>query len=163
MINANRGDRGNEGVNHVRGVETSSQAGLQNPGVSSATMKPKKSDGGRELKKRRRPVVGRFVPGLDGVIHLLQQSIELFIRNLGTGNSQPFVKSKQVWRSVPGRAMAGRPQDAVEHCNHGALPVGAGDMDDARSVVRVFQRVQDCPNRLQPKHDAFGTAGIKVV
>jgi len=66
-------------------------------------------------------------------------------------------------RNVEARAQARRAQDAFEQRTSGALAVRAGDVDEARGVLRPVQGVEQRANTLQAEFDGleFVAEGIE--
>ena len=132
--------------NDVGGVQPPAETDLDHDEVTAGLRKPKKADGGHQLKLGR--MLRKRVRRSE---HALREAVK---RRIGDGRAvhlKALVEAVEVRRGEQSRAVSCRRENGGEHRGGRALAVRAGDVDEFEGFFGVSQRGEQSAGALQPR------------
>ena len=181
MIVLDVGDDTDQGRNDISGIQPSAQTGFPDHQVALLLGEVAQGHNGHDLKEggvlgsrilpqiRGRRVTGRLPPPfLQQRLHLGDEPPYIARGDRVTVDLDALTKGDQVRRGEQADAQARRPIDALQHRAGRALPVGAGDVDEAQPLLRVagqrgeLERVGQAELRAKPAEAIQESDGVSV-
>ena len=145
VVLADRGDRGDLGLDHVRAVEPTAQAGLDDRDVDLLLGEVLERDGRQDVEVRRHRLELRATIGSTSRTRRAKSAV----RDHLAVDLDPLADVDQVRAGVEPDLVAGGLEHRRDHRASAALALGAGDVDGLELLVRVAQLLEQGPHAIE--------------
>ena len=144
VIECDPGDRDGFGLDDVRAVEPSTEAGLDDRDIHGFIREMHERERGHDLEER-----GFEIEPLGDFRDLLHQNDESRVRNHLAVDADSFAKVGEMWRTVGAHGIPALVKHGADHGRGGTLADGSGDVNRTNLLVRITQGGQKSAHSIQ--------------
>ncbi|OHB74280.1 MAG: hypothetical protein A2Z34_03640 [Planctomycetes bacterium RBG_16_59_8] len=144
VVVVDAGDADNRRRHHVRRIETPPKPNLDDRIFHAGAGEGGKGDRGHEIE------IGRTAPrSPDGGQQIVRGGNKLPLANPSPHQLDPFPHIDEMGRRVEAGPEAGGPENPFDHDGGRSFSLGAGDVDDAKTTVRISRKTQEIPECIE--------------
>jgi hypothetical protein len=136
MIHVDGGQDGNQGMNHIGGVQATTKTSLKDDEINALAPEIVEGQGRGYFEECGMPFL------FDECAYPIDTPDEVCIVNWQTVDLNPFTKPNQVRRGKEPGFDSGGPADGVNHRADRSFAISTGNMDKAQCILWLSHRLQ---------------------